>query len=105
YIVFRGLTASAITLEATTVKPQGSGSPARAPVNAVQLVPAAPAGPKFTGISKQGSSVLIQWAPATATLQESSSVTGGTWSDVAGATGGSYTVPVLGGPLYFRFKP
>ena len=41
YLVFRGLTASGITLEATTVKPQGSGSPARAPINAVQLVPAA----------------------------------------------------------------
>jgi hypothetical protein len=42
YIVFRGLKASAIILEATTVSPQGSGSPPRAPVNAVQLVPAEP---------------------------------------------------------------
>ena len=45
YIVFRGLTASGITIEATTVAPYGTaaagvGDP-RAPLNAVQLVPAA----------------------------------------------------------------
>ena len=60
---------------------------------------------KFTGIRIQGGNVVIQWAPATGTLQQASTLAGPTWSDVAGATGGSYTVPVSSAPLYFRFKP
>ncbi len=39
YLVFTGLKASSIILEATTEAGLGAGSPARAPVNAVQLVP------------------------------------------------------------------
>lgn len=47
YIVFSGLTSSAITLEATTAVPFGFSGTPRAPVNAVQLVPtsALPPGP------------------------------------------------------------
>jgi hypothetical protein len=103
YIVFRGLTASNITLEATTVAPQGSGTPPRAPVNAVQLVPAAPSGPKFTGISKQGNNVVIQWTPATAVLQSATLVTG-PYTDVGGASGGTYSAPLTDAPRYFRLK-
>jgi len=40
FIVFSGLTASNILIEATTGRGLGWGSPARAPVNAVQIVPA-----------------------------------------------------------------
>ena len=40
YLVFRNLEAGSIRIEATTVDPWGFGSPNRAPINAVQLVPA-----------------------------------------------------------------
>ena len=38
YIVFHGLTASSIIVEATTANSLGFGSPARAPINAIQFV-------------------------------------------------------------------
>ncbi|MBI4657794.1 MAG: hypothetical protein HY735_02905, partial [Verrucomicrobia bacterium] len=38
YLIFRGLTASSIIIEATTVVPFGFGSTPRAPINAVQLM-------------------------------------------------------------------
>jgi len=45
YMVFKQLTASSITVEATTVDPLGIGSPNRAPINAIQLIPS-PEGPR-----------------------------------------------------------
>jgi hypothetical protein len=61
-------------------------------------------GAKFTGISKQGANIVIQWAPATAALQSATLITG-TWTDVAGASGGTYTAPLTDAPRYYRFKP
>src|SRR5207245_291330 len=72
-------------------------------LNAGPASPITGPGPKFTGISKQGASVLIQWAPGTATLQSAPSIPG-TWTDVPGASGGTYTAPLTDAPRYFRFK-
>ncbi|MEO8428380.1 MAG: LamG-like jellyroll fold domain-containing protein [Verrucomicrobiota bacterium] len=63
-----------------------------------------PTGSKFTGIAIQGANVVIQWSPSTAALQSASSLPG-TWTDVTGASGGSYTTPISSAPKYFRFKP
>src|SRR5262249_44263871 len=38
YLVFSGLTAANITIEATTAGGLGSGNPPRAPINAIQLI-------------------------------------------------------------------
>ncbi len=55
YMVFSGLKAGAITIEATSAAPQGTGSPARAPINAIQLVPTAvPAGPTVSTTPPSG---------------------------------------------------
>ena len=68
--------------------------------------PIVPPGGKFTDIRIQGANVVIQWTPDKAALQSTSSLTAPpTWSDVAGATGGSFTVPILSAPKYYRFKP
>ena len=67
--------------------------------------PVVPPGANFTDIRIQGANVVIQWSPGTATLQSTSSLTAPTWADVAGATGGSFTTPILSGPKYYRFKP
>jgi len=61
-------------------------------------------GATFTDIQIQGANVVIKWTPGTATLQSTSSLTAPTWSDVAGATGGSFTTPILSAPKYYRFK-
>jgi uncharacterized protein (DUF2141 family) len=65
--------------------------------------PPPPSGSSFTGISKQGNDVVITWAPATAALQSATSLPG-TWTDLAGATGGTYKAPLTDAPRYFRFK-
>ena len=55
YLVFSGLKAGAITVEATSAAPNGTGSPARAPINAIQLVPTpAPAGPTVSTTPPSG---------------------------------------------------
>jgi len=55
YLVFSGLKAGAITVEATSAAPNGTGSPARAPINAIQLVPPpAPAGPTVSTTPPSG---------------------------------------------------
>jgi hypothetical protein len=59
--------------------------------------------PEFTGISIQGNNVVITWAPATAVLQSATSVSG-PYTDVAGASGGTYTAPLTDAQRYFRFK-
>jgi len=49
YIVFRGLTAPAIRVEASTVAPLGfaaSGTTFRAPIDAIQLIPSIPGSPR-----------------------------------------------------------
>jgi len=55
YVRFSGLNAGSITVEATSAAPNGTGSPARAPINAIQLVPTpAPAGPTVSTTPPSG---------------------------------------------------
>jgi hypothetical protein len=101
YIVFKGLKASAITIEATTVAPQGSGTPPRAPINAVQLVPAAPAAGSAPTLAakKTANGIEITYE---GTLQSSDTITGA-FTDVAGATS-PYSTPTTAAQRYFRSK-
>jgi len=73
-------------------------------LNAGTAPPPTEPGAKFTSISKQGANIVIQWAPATAALQSATTVNG-QYSDVAGASGGTYNAPLADAPRYFRFKP
>jgi hypothetical protein len=73
-------------------------------LNAGTAAPPTEPGAKFTSITKQGANVVIQWAPATAGLQSATTVNG-QYSDVAGASGGTYNAPLADAPRYFRFKP
>jgi hypothetical protein len=99
YIVFRGLKAPAITLEATTAAPQGGGNPPRAPINAVQLVPSPvlPTTPPTLGIKSVPAGIEITFSGKL----QSADTAGGTYTDVAGATS-PYTVKPTDAQRYYR---
>lgn len=105
YIVFSGLKAANITVEASTANGLGSGSTPRAPINAIQLIAPASvaAAPVVTGstvkIAKSANGVTITYE---GTLQSSDKVNG-TWADVTGATS-PYTATTSGTEKYFRAK-
>jgi hypothetical protein len=99
YVVFKGLKAAAITIEATTVAPQGGGTPPRAPINAIQLVPAAPAVGSTIVAKKTATGIEITYQ---GTLQSADTVTGA-FTDVAGATS-PYSTPTTAAQRYFRSK-
>jgi hypothetical protein len=99
YIVFKGLNASSITIEATTVAPQGAGNPARAPVNAIQLVPGAASAPAKLAVSRTAGGIQITYG---GTLQSAPTVKG-PFTDVAGASS-PYTTQAAGTEKYFRSK-
>ena len=61
---------------------------------------APPAGGKFTGIKVEANNVVITFTGSG--VQSASAVTG-PWTDVAGAS--PLTVPVAGGPKFYRFRP
>jgi hypothetical protein len=86
HVLFRALTASSIRIEATTVDPWGFGSPNRAPINAVQLVPATEPPPaEFTSIViNANGSITVTWE-GLGVLESAPSVTG-PWNIVEGAT-------------------
>jgi len=85
YIVFRGLKAASIILEATTAGGKGGGAPPRAPINAIQLVAPATTAPVATaptlGAIRSATGLTITF---TGKLQSAPAVTG-PWTDVAGA--------------------
>ena len=99
YIVFSALHAASITIEATTVAPQGKGSVPRAPVNAVQLVPTPQLAPPALSIKKTTAGVEITFE---GTLQSSSTVNG-TYTDVSGANS-PYATPASGTAKYYRAR-
>jgi hypothetical protein len=84
YIVFSGLTASSIRIEATTAGGLGFSATPRAPINAIQLVKAAAAvsGPSISVARNATGAPVITY---TGTLQSSTSVAG-PYSAVANAT-------------------
>src|SRR6185436_3636312 len=106
YIVFKGLKASAITLEATTVAPQGVGTPPRAPINAVQLVPAAGTAPPPSSLSLaiqlSGGKIQINWTDTAAVLQESTDFK--TWTDLPAAKSPYTPTPGTRTAVFYRLK-
>jgi hypothetical protein len=100
YVVFKGLSAASINIEATTENGLGQSGTPRAPVNAIQLV--APSGllvPKVNptiAFDAQGRIVFE------GTLQMSPTFNG-TYTDVSGATS-PYTVNPTGDAGFFRTR-
>jgi len=100
YLVFKGLSAASIVIEATTENGFGQGGTPRAPINAVQLV--APSGllaPKVNptiAFDAQGRIVFE------GTLQRSATFNG-TYTDVSGATS-PFTVNPTGDAGFFRTR-
>lgn len=108
YMVFRGLTAKNIRVEATTVGTIGTGGTARnvggdprAPINAVQLVaPGTGGGGGETptiSLIRQGNNLTITF---TGKLLRAT-VVEGPYTDVPGATGGTFTVNIPDAPVQF----
>jgi hypothetical protein len=99
YLVFSGLTASAITIEATTENDQGFSSTPRAPINAVQLVAPSsevPALPIAIAQDAEGNIVITYEG----TLEAADAVVG-PYTAVQGATS-PYTTPASGTARFFR---
>lgn len=102
YMVFKGIKAAAITVEATTANGLGLGATQRAPINAIQLV-----SPSTQVVNVPFS---ISWQKAAngltityeGTLQSADSAAG-PFTDVAGATS-PYTAPTTGTAKFFRAK-
>ena len=102
YIVFKNLHASDIVLEATAAAPQGSGSPPRAPVNAIQLMPSKSSGSgggSFTSVTKSGNNIVLAWTGGS--LETADAVTG-PWT--ASAATSPATFPITGAKKFFRVK-
>lgn len=104
YTVFRGLTASTIVVEGTTENGNGFGGNPRAPINAIQLVPAGGgAPPEITAIVlNQDGTVTVEWVGG-GTLEVAPTVVGD-WTAVAGATS-PYTFEPTEPALFIRIAP
>ncbi|MHC1762994.1 MAG: LamG domain-containing protein [Verrucomicrobiia bacterium] len=100
YVVFTGLSASAITVEASTANGLGFGSTAfRAPMNAIQLVAPSsgePSGPPISIAVNAEGNVVITFE---GTLQSADAVTG-PYTNVANATSPFTTAPT--GTKFYR---
>jgi hypothetical protein len=106
YIVFKGLTSSGITIQASTANNlgvtvgRGLGVTPRTPINAVQLVS------PTSAVVSAAPTLSIKWTPPnvtitfTGTLQSASTLTG-TWADVPSATS-PYVVPATGAKMFYR---
>jgi hypothetical protein len=99
YIVFTGLKVPSIKIEATTVAPQATSGTGRAPINAVQLVPSAPAAKPTLSVKRNAAGVEVTYQ---GTLQSATTVNG-PYTDVSGATS-PYSSPTSGAPKYFRAR-
>ena len=102
YIVFSGLNASGIIVEGSTVAEVATGNPARAPINAIQLVTPASAAPASkVSVARSGANVVITFD---GTLQSADAATG-PFTDVANATS-PFTAPIqaTGGAKFWRSK-
>jgi hypothetical protein len=100
YVVFKGLSAANIKIEATTENGFGQSGTPRAPINAIQLV--APTGllnPAITPTISFDAQGRIVYA---GTLQ-SSPTFNGTYTDVSGATS-PYTINPSGAAGFFRTR-
>jgi hypothetical protein len=100
YMVFTGLTAPAITVQATTADGFGISGTPRAPLNAIQLVASTAAEPSQITIAfAANGDVVITFAGQ---LQSADSILG-PWTDVAGTS--PLTVTPTGDAKFYRTKP
>jgi hypothetical protein len=98
YLLFTGLTNSAITVEGTTDHGFGFGGTHRAPINAIQLVGAiSPPGPSLT-IERTATGLTITFE---GTLQSADTILG-PWADVQGAS--PLAVTPTGSAKFYRAK-
>jgi hypothetical protein len=101
YIVFSGLNAAGIIVEATTAGGKGSGSPPRAPINAIQLIAPAssvPPPPAFQlQAQRTATGITITY---TGTLLSAPAITG-PWTPVAGAAS-PYSAVAGSGQMFFK---
>ena len=101
HIIFGGITATSIVVEATTGGGLGAGSPPRAPINAIQLTSPSTAGGGAAGgaisIARSATGVTITFE---GTLQSADEVTG-PYTDVAGATSPA-DLPITDGIKFYR---
>jgi hypothetical protein len=97
YIVFRGLSGDSFTLATTPTL----GSPRRAPLNAIEIVPAALAGPVFTSVRVVDGQLTLEWTGAATLL--SAPVIAGPFTDVSGATS-PHTTPATDAARFFLLR-
>lgn len=103
YILFTGLNAANITIEASTANGLGGGTPPRAPINAVQLVApttgtVGPGPAPELSVARSANGLTITF---TGSLESADAVTG-PWSPVTGAS--PMTVPATGAGKFYRAK-
>gem|GEM_PF-758306 len=99
YIVFTGLKAPGIKIEATSVAPQGTSGTPRAPMNAIQLVPSAPPAKPTLAVRKVATGIEVTYQ---GTLQSAAAVNG-PYTDVSGATS-PHTSATTGAPKFYRAR-
>ena len=97
YLVFSGITASKITVEATTANGQGASGTPRAPINAVQLIPSAGAAPTISVATSGAGAPVITF---TGSLQVADNPAG-PYVTIAGATS-PLTITDKTGKKYYR---
>ncbi len=109
YIVFSGLKATAITIEANAGAPRGTGDVGRAPINAIQLVPApAPAGPTVSTTPPSGlggsqlTGVVVDTAGKTITADLPANGSAGYLTITPAVTISSVTIE--GGKLVIKYQ-
>jgi hypothetical protein len=101
YIVFSGLSAASITVEATTAGGKGVGSVPRAPINAIQLVAptiAPPVTAPMLGLLRTPTGITLTFE---GTLQSADAITG-PWTDVVGSS--PLTVAPTAAQKFYRAK-
>ena len=98
YIVFSGINAANIIVEASTANGKGGSDTPRAAINAIQLIaPASSVPPPQLGLQKAATGFSITYQ---GTLLSAPAVTG-PWTAVAGATS-PYAVTASSGQLFFK---
>ncbi len=100
YIVFGGMTASTITVEATTQGGHGYSGTPRAPINAIQLIAPTTVVPKpvITVTKNTDGTITISWTNG-GTLQAATNILG-PWQDVTSTSPYTFT-PEAGVPYMF----
>ncbi|MCF7765151.1 MAG: hypothetical protein K9N62_15900 [Verrucomicrobia bacterium] len=103
HIVFSGIKGANIKVEATTIAGLGAGNPARAPINALQIVSPSMGGggggAGKIGVARGATGITVTFD---GTLQSADSILG-PFTDVPGATSPA-TIPFSGSGKFYRFR-